>query len=171
MRIVLILLILVNVIADASAQKSRDTSPLECGPRWPPETKADTVTRLIFTDKSYPVSDFPAIKPLSNYSFTSRSCELNWFPINSNNVGDFVSRTLRKRSGQRFYYTIRIQDTLKCRLFEKDMQAIYYKHKRSRLIVIYEQKTGYQMVFLATIRGLAKPQAVIAFLETLFKKP
>lgn len=170
MRIALIILLFFSAPAEVSAQKWHDASPLECGPSWPPDVMADTITRLIFIDKSYPASDFSGIKPLSNYSFTSRSCELIWFPVYSYNITDFIHQALNHRHSMIAGKSAVIRDTLTCRLFEKDMEAIYYKYKGKRSIILYEKKSGHQMVFFATIKGLTKPQTVIAFLEQLFKK-
>ena len=151
------------------AQKTNKSNSLDCGLlQWPPKTNPDTVTQFVFSDRVYPVSSCKGVKVTSNFSFTNKTYNVIWLPVNTQNgyIEDFVSKSLHK-DGHSYPSHFVIKDTFKCCLFNREYAAIYYTHKMHKGIIIYEQLDGYQMVFLLTIKGISRPYKVLQLLEGL----
>lgn len=123
-------------------------------------TRPDTVKSYLFTDTSIFASKIPKVKPISNFGFKTHYFTLNWAPIVSTDIKHFIDRTLKDIP------IIKIMDTVNIKILNSDYLAIVLKTKNEIKIIMYQNKSRYQDIFLMTTRKKNKLQQVLNFIST-----
>lgn len=123
-------------------------------------SRPDTITTFIFSNKSLLATTIPGAKATSNFSFKTKDFDLAWVPVNTSNIQAFVDRSITgiKRK--------QIIDTLSCKVFGQNYKSLVIKSKGKILLFLFLDHVGQQDVFVASIKNKRRLKNAITFIET-----
>jgi hypothetical protein len=122
--------------------------------------RPDTITTYLFTDHTLQANQLPDAKPLSNYGFSTRMCDVKWLITTKNPVDDIISRTIL--ANQQCLLT----DTLNIRIFKKHYSGLLFRERRTYSLLFFRNQRGRQDIFFATFKKRRRLIPILQYLES-----
>lgn len=121
--------------------------------------RPDTVKNYLFFNKSISVEKIPSSKPLSNYGFKTKKFTLEWRFFITTNSNRFISETCKHIS-----FTGNV-DTNSIKLLEDNYNSLIFFSKERNTIIMYQEKTGEQLMFICIIKQKKYIQKSLEFIK------
>lgn len=122
-------------------------------------SRPDTITLYVFTEKTIPVKNMPGAKPVSIVCFRAKGFTVAWVPVFLTDLPDFVDRNSTRKQSKPV-------DTLLFTIGKLPYITLVFNDKKGLELFSYRDVTGAQDVFVTNIRRKKNLQQVIAYLES-----
>jgi hypothetical protein len=122
-------------------------------------SRPDTITRYVFTEKTIPVKEMPDAKAVSIVCFKVPGFTVAWLPVFQTNIQHFVSLNSTRKQSKPI-------DTLFFQIGKFPYTTLVFKDKRGLELFSYREMEGEQDVFVTNIRRKKQLKQVIAYLES-----